>query len=33
MSDFKLEPFLVKQIAPVEQVLYFTRDLDLECQA
>ncbi|CAM4021253.1 hypothetical protein [Roseateles saccharophilus] len=26
-TDFKLEPFLVKQIAPAEQVAYFTRDL------
>ena len=28
---FKLEPFLVKQIAPAEQAHYFTRELDLEC--
>jgi hypothetical protein len=30
---FKLEPFLVKQIAPAEKVHYFTRELDLECRA
>jgi hypothetical protein len=28
---FKLEPFLVKQIAPSEQIHFFTRELDLEC--
>ena len=28
---FKLEPFLVKQIAPAEQIHFFTRELDLEC--
>jgi hypothetical protein len=28
---FKLEPFMVKQIAPAEQVQFFTRELDLEC--
>ncbi len=31
-ADFKLEPFLVKQIAPAEQVAFFTRDL-VPCQA
>jgi hypothetical protein len=30
---FKLEPFMVKQIAPAEQVQFFTRELDLECPA
>jgi hypothetical protein len=30
---FKLEPFLVKQIAPAEQLQFFTRELDLECRA
>lgn len=29
---FKLEPFLVKQIAPSEKIHFFTRELDLECQ-
>ena len=29
---FKLEPFLVKQIAPAEQIQFFTRELDLECR-
>lgn len=28
---FKLEPFLVKQIAPDERVLHFTRDLATAC--
>jgi hypothetical protein len=28
---FKLEPFLVKQIAPADQFHFFTRELDLEC--
>ena len=28
---FQLEPFLVKQIAPVDQIHFFTRELDLEC--
>lgn len=28
---FKLEPFLVKQIAPAEQVLQFTRELNFTC--
>lgn len=27
-SKFKLEPFLVKQIAPAERILAFSRDLD-----
>lgn len=26
-AEFKLEPFMVKQIAPAERVAYFTRDL------
>lgn len=30
---FKLEPFMVKQIAPAEQILFFTRELDVECRA
>jgi hypothetical protein len=30
---FKLEPFLVKQIAPSEQIHFFTRELDPECRA
>ena len=30
---FKLEPFLVKQIAPTERVSYFTRDIGVKCQA
>ncbi len=30
---FKLAPFMVKQIAPAEQVQFFTRELDLECRA
>jgi hypothetical protein len=30
---FKLEPFMVKQIAPAEQVQFFTRELDLQCHA
>ena len=29
---FKLEPFLVKQIAPSEQVQFFSRELAFECQ-
>lgn len=29
---FRLEPFLVKQIAPEERVLQFTRELDVACQ-
>lgn len=29
---FKLEPFMVKQIAPAEQIQFFTRELDLECR-
>lgn len=28
---FKLDPFLVKQIAPSERILYFTRDLETAC--
>lgn len=31
-EKFKLEPFLVKQIAPAAQVSYFTRDL-VGCRA
>jgi len=30
---FKLEPFLVKQIAPAERVSFFTRDLGTSCPA
>lgn len=30
---FKLEPFLVKQIAPAERVSFFTRDLGTKCPA
>jgi hypothetical protein len=30
---FKLAPFMVKQIAPAEQVQFFTRELDPECLA
>lgn len=26
-ADFKLDPFMVKQIAPAERLAYFTRDL------
>jgi hypothetical protein len=26
-SQFKLEPFLVKQIAPASQIAFFTRDI------
>ncbi len=26
-ADFKLEPFMVKQISPAERVAYFTRNL------
>jgi hypothetical protein len=29
---FKLAPFMVKQIAPAEQMQFFTRELDLECR-
>jgi hypothetical protein len=29
---FKLQPFMVKQVAPAERVLFFTRELGLECQ-
>jgi len=32
-AKFKLEPFLVKQISPAEQVSYFSRDPALVCQA
>jgi hypothetical protein len=28
---FKLEPFMVKQIAPAEQIQFFTRELDVQC--
>jgi hypothetical protein len=28
---FKLDPFLVKQIVPAEQIHFFTRELDIEC--
>ena len=31
-EKFKLEPFLVKQISPAEQISYFTRELH-ECRA
>lgn len=30
---FQLEPFLVKKIAPTEQILYFSRDFDVACPA
>lgn len=30
---FGLEPFFVKQIAPSEQIHFFTRELDLACPA
>jgi hypothetical protein len=30
---FKLEPFMVKQIMPAEQIQFFTRDIDRECPA
>lgn len=29
---FKLEPFMVKQVAPAERIQFFTRELDLKCQ-
>lgn len=32
-ARFKLEPFLVKKIAPAEQVAYFTRDFAGSCPA
>jgi len=32
-AQFKLEPFLVKQIAPAERVSFFTRDLGTKCPA
>ena len=28
---FKLESFLVKQIAAIERIAHFTRDIELEC--
>jgi hypothetical protein len=28
-GEFQLSPFMVKQIAPAEQVAYFTRDLSI----
>jgi len=30
---FKLEPFMVKEIAPLENVHFFARELDPGCQA
>lgn len=32
-GKFKLEPFLVKRIAPAEQISYFTRDFARGCPA
>lgn len=32
-EKFKLEPFLVKRIAPAEQISYFTRDFAKACPA
>lgn len=32
-EKFRLEPFMVKQIAPAEQIQSFTRELDLACRA
>jgi len=32
-GQFKLDPFLVKQIAPAERVSFFTRDLGTSCPA
>lgn len=32
-GQFKLDPFLVKQIAPAERVSFFTRDLGTSCLA
>ncbi len=29
---FKLQPFMVKQVAPAERVQFFTRELDLTCR-
>jgi len=29
---FKLQPFMVKQVAPAERIQFFTRELDLTCQ-
>lgn len=31
-TEFKLEPFMVKAIAPAERIAFFTRDL-IACQA
>lgn len=31
-TKFKLDSFLVKQIAPIEAVHYFTRDLEAVCR-
>lgn len=30
---FQLDTFMVKQIAPAEQIQFFTRELDLQCRA
>lgn len=32
-EKFQLEPFLVKRIAPAEQISYFTRDFASTCPA
>jgi hypothetical protein len=32
-EKFKLEPFLVKRIAPAENIAYFTRDFSKTCPA
>lgn len=32
-EKFKLDPFLVKRIAPAEQISYFTRDFAQACPA
>ena len=29
---FKLDPFMVKQVAPAERIQFFTRELDLSCR-
>jgi len=29
---FKLEPFMVKQVAPAERIQFFTRELNLLCR-
>jgi hypothetical protein len=29
---FKLDPFMVKQVAPAERIQFFTRELDLTCR-